>query len=159
MFMSEMKNPHDTMKVIYVLITFATSFYLVFIIVTYYYLGNDVQSLSFWSLPPVRQKSAFGIGVGSFMISSLVMSHVAAKALFVRLLRNSRHLHSHTVTGWGLWTGLILLINGISFVVAVGVPVFNSLIGLAGALFASWYTYGIVECLDCMIVFCGYVWR
>ncbi len=147
------------MKVIYVLMTFATSFYLVFTIVPYYYLGNDVQSLSFWSLPPVRQKAAFGIGVGSFMISSLVMSHVAAKALFVRLLRNSRHLHSHTVTGWGLWTGLILLINGISFVVAVGVPVFNSLIGLAGALFASWYTYGIVECLDCMIVFCGYVWR
>ena len=33
--------------------------------------------------------------------------------------------------------------NGIAFVLAIGVPVFNYLIGIAAALFASWYTYGI----------------
>jgi hypothetical protein len=31
----------------------------------------------------------------------------------------------------------------IAFVLAVGVPIFNYLIGIAASLFASWYTYGI----------------
>ena len=33
--------------------------------------------------------------------------------------------------------------NAAAFVLAVGVPIFNFLIGIAAALFASWYTYGI----------------
>ena len=33
--------------------------------------------------------------------------------------------------------------NGAAFVLAVGVPIFNYLIGIAASLFASWYTYGV----------------
>ena len=33
--------------------------------------------------------------------------------------------------------------NGVAFVLAVGVPIFNYLVGLAASLFAAWYTYGI----------------
>lgn len=33
--------------------------------------------------------------------------------------------------------------NVAAFVLAVGVPIFNYLIGIAASLFASWYTYGI----------------
>jgi hypothetical protein len=33
--------------------------------------------------------------------------------------------------------------NGLAFVLAVGVPIFSYLIGIAASLFASWYTYGI----------------
>ena len=33
--------------------------------------------------------------------------------------------------------------NAASFVLAVGVPIFSYLIGIAASLFASWYTYGI----------------
>ncbi len=33
--------------------------------------------------------------------------------------------------------------NAAAFVLAVGVPIFNQLIGIAASLFASWYTYGI----------------
>ena len=33
--------------------------------------------------------------------------------------------------------------NGLAFVLAIGVPIFNYLIGIAASLFASWYTYGI----------------
>ena len=31
----------------------------------------------------------------------------------------------------------------IAFILAVGVPIFNYLVGLSAALFASWYTYGV----------------
>ena len=33
--------------------------------------------------------------------------------------------------------------NAAAFVLAVGVPIFSYLVGLAATLFAAWYTYGI----------------
>lgn len=61
----------------------------------------------------------------------------------MRIFRNSRHLHSNTLLGWGVWILLVVFMNVAAFVLAVGVPIFNYLIGLAASLFAAWYTYGI----------------
>ena len=41
-----------------------------------------------------------------------------------------------------------------AFVLAVGVPVFNFLVGIAAALFASWYTYGIAGAFWIHDVYC-----
>ena len=38
---------------------------------------------------------------------------------------------------------MILIFNAAAFVLAVGVPIFNYLIGIAASLFAAWFTYGI----------------
>ncbi|MCJ1285911.1 hypothetical protein MMC26_005253 [Xylographa opegraphella] len=140
---SEMRNPADAMKAAYTLQGFATAFYTVFAIVTYYYIGASVASPSFSSLPPLWAKIAFGIAIPNFLIAGSLYSHTAAKLLFVRFFRRSRHLHSHTALGWGVWVTLIFLMNAAAFVLAVGVPIFNYLIGIAASLFASWYTYGI----------------
>ena len=160
--MSEMKRPEDAMKAgmyqvwssnahkplthspkAYTLQTFATTFYAVFAAITYVYLGNSVQSPSFSSLAPVWQKAAYGIALPNFLMAGALYAHTAAKLFFVRIFRHSRHLHSHTVLGWSVWLALVLLVNVAAFVLAVGVPVFNYLIGLAASLFAAWYTYGI----------------
>ena len=122
---------------------FATAFYTVFAIVTYLYIGNGVASPSFSSLPPLWSKIAYGIAIPNFLIAGSLYSHTAAKLLFVRFFRNSDHLHSHTVLGWSVWTILIFIMNAAAFVLAVGVPIFNYLIGIAASLFAAWYTYGI----------------
>ena len=45
-----------------------------------------------------------------------------------------------TLTGWAAWITLVFLMNAAAFVLAVGVPIFNFLIGIAASLFASWYT-------------------
>jgi len=37
---------------------------------------------------------------------------------------------------------LVVIMNGLAFVLATGVPIFGYLAGLTAALFASWYTYG-----------------
>lgn len=140
---SEMKDPRSAMKAAYTLQGFATTFYIVFAVVTYYYLGNDVASPSFSSLPPVWAKAAYGIAIPNFWIAGSLYSHTAAKLVFVRLFRRSRHLHEHTVLGWSVWVFLVVLANGAAFVLAIGVPIFNYLIGIAASLFASWYTYGI----------------
>jgi hypothetical protein len=140
---SEMRHPQDAMKAAYVLQAFATSFYVLFAIVTYYYIGNDVASPSFSSLPIKWQKAAFAIALPNFLIAGSLYSHTAAKLVFLRLFRNSKHLHSHSLIGWGTWTVLVFIMSAAAFVLAVAVPIFSYLIGIAAALFASWYTYGI----------------
>ena len=140
---SEMKHPTHAMRAAWVLQTFATTFYVVFALVLYIYIGAEVESPAFSSLPVKWQKAAYGIAIPNFLIAGSLYSHTAAKLLFVRFFRKSRHLHSHTVIGWGVWTFLIVLMNAAAFVLAVGVPIFNYLIGIAASLFASWYTYGI----------------
>ena len=138
-----MKHPRDAMKAAYTLQIFATTFYAVFAVVTYIYIGPNVASPSFSSLPLKWQKAAYGVAIPNFLIAGSLYSHTAAKLLFVRFFRKSKHLHSHTVLGWSVWVLLVVLMNAAAFVLAVGVPIFNYLIGIAASLFASWYTYGL----------------
>lgn len=91
---SEMRNPRDAMKAAYVLQGFATIYYVVFAIVTHWYLGDGVLSPSFSSLPPVWAKAAYGIAIPNFLIAGSLYAHTAAKLIFLRLFRNSEHLHS-----------------------------------------------------------------
>ena len=141
---SEMKRPQDAKKAAWTLQVFATSFYTVFAIIMYLYLGPTVESPAFSSLPVKWAKATYGIALPNFLIAGSLYSHTAAKLFFIRLFRNSRkHLHEHTVIGWGTWTVLIIIMNGAAFVLAVGVPIFAYIVSIAASLFASWYTYGI----------------
>lgn len=69
--------------------------------------------------------------------------HTAAKVIFVRLFRHSKHVHSHTILGWTVWTLLCFISVIIGVVLAVAVPIFSYLTGIIAALFAVWYTYGL----------------
>lgn len=140
---SEMKRPQDAMKAAWTLQIVATVFYITFAIVTYWYIGSGVSSPSFLSLSPLWSKISFGLAIPNFLIAGSLYSHTAAKLVFVRLFRRSRHIHSHTFTGWGVWAFLIVLANVAAFLLAVGVPIFNYLVGITASLFAAWYTYGL----------------
>ncbi|KAI0470988.1 transmembrane amino acid transporter [Xylariaceae sp. FL0804] len=140
---SEMRRPQDAMKAAWALQIVSTAFYVVFAVVTYWYVGAGVSSPSLLSLRGPWAKAAFGVAIPNFFIAGSLYSHTAAKLVFVRLFRRSRHVHSHTPTGWGVWTLLVLLANVAAFVFAVGIPIFNYLVGIAASLFAAWYTYGL----------------
>lgn len=141
--MSEMREPRDAMKSAWTLQTFATTYYAVFAAITYVYLGNAVDSPSFSSLETVWAKASYGIAIPNFLMAGALYAHTASKLIFVRIFRRSRHLHSNTLLGWSTWLLLIFFCNAAAFVLAVGVPIFNYLIGLAASLFAAWYTYGL----------------
>lgn len=140
---SEMRHPTHAMRAAWVLQTFATTFYVVFAVILYIYVGPTVASPAFSSLPEKWQKAAYGIAIPNFLIAGSLYSHTAAKLLFVRFFRKSRHLYSNTVLGWSVWIILVFIMNTAAFVLAVGVPIFNYLIGIAASLFACWYTYGL----------------
>ena len=59
---------------------------------------------------------------------------VAAKLIFVRVLRDSRHLQANTVTHWSIWLGSNLILGILGFIIAEAVPILNYLLGLAGAI-------------------------
>ena len=110
----------------------------------YVYLGDTVTSPAFSSLPPKWAKAAYGIALPNFLIAGSLYSHTAAKLFFIRIFRRrDRHLHHHTLLGWGTWAALVFLMNAAAFVLAVGVPIFAYLVSIAASLFASWYTYGM----------------
>jgi hypothetical protein len=133
-----MKRPQDAMKAAYTLQGFATVYYTVFAVVMYVYLGAGVASPAFSSLPVKWQKVTYGIALPNFLIAGSLYAHTSAKLFFIRLFRHSIHLHENTVIGWATWTALIVLLNGAAFVLAVGVPIFPYLVGIAASLFASW---------------------
>lgn len=140
---SEMRRPQDAMKAAYTLQGFATTYYAIFAGVTYGFIGSKVTSPSFSSLNPLWQKASYGAALFNFWIAGALYAHTASKLCFVRIFRKSHHLHSHTMVGWGTWALLVIIFNGAAFVLAVGVPIFNYLIGIAASLFAAWFTYGI----------------
>ncbi|RPD79268.1 amino acid transporter [Lentinus tigrinus ALCF2SS1-7] len=127
----------------WVLQGFSTTFYAVFSVVVYVYIGSSVAAPALFSLPPVWAKISFAFGMVNFLITGALYTHFAAKLLFVRLFRKTRHIHSHTVLGWSTWVFLCFASVAIAFILASAVPIFSYLTGITASLFASWYTYGV----------------
>ncbi|KAI0639244.1 amino acid transporter [Trametes polyzona] len=140
---SEMRKPEDAMKAAWLLQGFSTVFYAVFSVVVYVYIGSTVASPALLSLPPVWAKITFAIGMVNFLISGALYAHAAAKLVFFRFFRHSRHVYSHTTLGWTIWVLLCFAAVAVAFVFATAVPIFSYMTGITASLFASWYTYGI----------------
>ncbi|PIL27383.1 transporter [Ganoderma sinense ZZ0214-1] len=140
---SEMRRPQDAMKAACVLQGFATTFYAVFSVVVYAYIGSTVASPALFSLPPVWAKITFGVGMVNFLITGAIYAHTAAKLVFIRLFRGTQHVYTHTILGWTTWVSLCFASVGVAFVLASAVPIFPDLTGITASLFASWYTYGV----------------
>lgn len=80
------------------------------------------------------KKISYGVALPGLVIGMGIYNHVAAKYLFVRVLRNSRHLQQNTMVHWATWLGVNVLLGTLAFVVAEAVPILNYLHGLAAAL-------------------------
>jgi hypothetical protein len=56
----------------------------------------------------------------------------------VRLFRWTDHMHKRTFLSIGTWIAIILTMWVIAWLIGESIPVFNDLLGLISALFASW---------------------
>lgn len=131
---SEMRRPRDYNKAVYLCMGIVTASYLTFSLVVYAWCGQWVASPSLGSAGGTIKKVAYGIGIFGLLVSACLYVHVAAKYLFVRLLRNSRHLQSNSAVHWGVWLGSNLAMCVVAFLLASGIPIFNYLLALAGSL-------------------------
>lgn len=77
------------------------------------------------------------------IIAGVIYAHVAAKYIYLRIFRGTKHMGKTTLLAVGTWIGIIVVLWIIAFIVAESIPVFNDLLSLISSLFASWFTYGL----------------
>jgi len=131
---SEMRRRHDYRKAIIVAGVLVGSMYLTFSLVIYRYCGIWLATPAFGSAGTLFKKISYGIALPGLVIGVGIYQHVAAKYLFVRILRNSPHLQQNTVVHWATWLGANLILGVLGFIVAEAVPILNYLLGLAASL-------------------------
>lgn len=117
--------------------------YLLVAIVIYRYAGTDVTSPALGSTSPLLRKVAYGIAIPTIVIAGVINGHVAAKYIYVRMFRGTEHMSKRTWFSWGAWVIIITILWVVAWIIAEAIPVFNDLLGLISALFASWFTYGL----------------
>lgn len=142
-FISEMRNPEEYAKGLYLLQFADTTLYTIVGVVIYRYGGPDVSSPALGSTSSTVRKIAYGIAIPTIVIAGIINGHVAAKMIYIRLFRGKPILHERSFRSYGIWTALVVVLYIIAWVIAEAIPVFNNLLGLMTALFASWFTYGL----------------
>ncbi|GME48002.1 Chaperonin TCP-1 conserved site [Neofusicoccum parvum] len=142
-FISELKDPRDFPKALFTLQAADTSMYLIVATVVYRYAGADVASPALGSAGPTVKRVAYGIALPTIVIAGVIYGHVAAKYVYVRAFKGSRHMHARTWVGAGGWAGITLAIWVVAWAIAESIPNFNTLLGLISSIFASWFTYGL----------------
>jgi hypothetical protein len=141
---NEFKKPEDFPKALALLQITDTSLYLIAAVVTYIYVGPDVPSPALSaSNSMTMRKAIWGIAIPTIVIAGVIYGHVAAKYIFVRIFRDSKHMVRRTKTSTLAWFGITFGIWVLAMVIAESIPVFNSLLGLIAALFVSWFSYGL----------------
>ena len=108
--------------------------YLTFSLVVYKYCGKWVTDPSLGSAGPTLKKVSYGVGLVGLMVSGCLYLHVAAKYVFVRLLRNTSHLQQNTLIHWGTWLSCTIGLGSLAFVLAEAIPIFSFLIALTGSV-------------------------
>lgn len=132
--MAEMKQPEDYNKAVYLSMSFVTSSYLAFTLVLYYWCGQWIASPSLGSAGPIIKKIAYGIALPGLAVSGCLYIHVAAKYLFVRILRNSKHLQNSSPVHWGTWLSCTCSCSVFAFVLASAIPIFTYVLALVGSI-------------------------
>ncbi|TDZ34835.1 N amino acid transport system protein [Colletotrichum spinosum] len=131
---SEMKRPRDYNKAVYLCMGIVTASYLTFSLVVYRYCGRWVASPSLGSAGDTIKKVSYGVALTGLLVSACLYIHVAAKYLFVRLLRDSEHLQKNSIVHWSVWLACTFGMSVVSYLLASGIPIFNYLLALAGSL-------------------------
>jgi hypothetical protein len=149
---SEMRKPKDFNKALYTCMAIVQATYLSFSLVVYKWCGQWVASPSLGSAGPTIKKVSYGVGLIGLIVSACLYLHVAAKYLFVRILRNSPHLQTNSFIHWGTWLGCTFGLSSISFILAEAIPIFNYLIALTGTIvLRRWRLRCLVVC-GCMTI-------
>ncbi|WQF83653.1 Putative amino acid transporter, transmembrane domain-containing protein [Colletotrichum destructivum] len=144
---AEMRDPHHYTRSLVLCQSVVTIVYVAVGVVVYYYCGSYVSSPALGSAGPIVKKVAYGLALPGLIVSAAVMLHLASKHIFVRILRGSKHLAANTLIHWSTWLGCTFTISLVAYLIASGIPVFNSLISLIGALLGTMISFQPMGCM------------
>lgn len=134
---SEMRNPHHYTYSLAMCRGIAISTYLIIGIIVYYYCGSFVASPALGSAGALMKKVSYGLALPGLIVSTVLYIHLTAKYVFIRALRNSKHLTGNTLIHWASWIGCVFGTSIIAYCIASGIPAFSGLVSLMGAVFGT----------------------
>ncbi|KAF5561179.1 neutral amino acid permease [Fusarium napiforme] len=148
---AEMKRPEHYTRSLLICQAGVTLTYIVIGCVVYLYCGSYVASPALGSAGHLIKRVAYGISLPGLLATTVLVIHFAAKYVFVRLLRGTKHLSSNSAIHWGTWLACTIITTVIAYLIASGIPVFGGLVSLVGALLGtlmSFQLYGFMWLYD-----------
>ncbi|KAG8668072.1 hypothetical protein FPOAC2_10158 [Fusarium poae] len=134
---AEMRRPEQYNKAVAICQSIVTALYVTVGIVMYYFCGSYVSSPALGSAGVVIKKASYGVAIPGLIVSITLVSHLPAKYMLVRFLRNTKHLTSNSAIHWATWLGCTFCVTIIAYIIASAIPIFYALVSLIGALLGS----------------------
>jgi hypothetical protein len=140
-FINEMRRPQDFPKALAALAGASFCLFIVPAVVGYAYLGQYAEAPAFGSLETLYKKISFAPVLVPTIVIGVIYSNVSAKYVFQRVLANSRHQHSNTVVGWGVWGAIVTAFWAVAFIFGSTIPSMGDFLSLLGSVFDSQYGF------------------
>ncbi|GAW00645.1 neutral amino acid permease [Lentinula edodes] len=141
-FIAEMENPKDFPKALWAVTIAEAVIYTICGAVVYHFVGNQyVTAPAFGSLTQTYKIIAFSFAVPTIIFLGALYSNVAARFVFFRLFRESRHRHSNTIVGWAVWVALVAATWVLAWIIGEVIPFFSDMLSLMSSLFDGWFGF------------------
>ncbi|WFD07908.1 hypothetical protein MVES1_003277 [Malassezia vespertilionis] len=141
-FIAEMERPQDFPKALAVLTGLQFFLFIIPPSIGYYYLGQYTTSPAFASLQTYTyQKASFAFVIVASILIAGIYANVSAKFIYARVMGKSRHAHSNTATGWGMWFLIMAVIWVVAWIFAEVIPSVGDFLSLLGAAFDSFFGF------------------
>lgn len=142
-FISQMKEPRDFKKALYVVTAAELIVFALTGCVMYVYVGYaDMTAPAFGSLSYYYKRISFSFALPTIFFLGALYSNVSSQFLFLRIFpEHSVHRIRHTVTGWASWIGLNAGLWVFAFILAEVIPFFSDLLSLMSSLFDCWFGF------------------
>ncbi|KAL4794765.1 transmembrane amino acid transporter protein-domain-containing protein [Aspergillus venezuelensis] len=144
---SEMRDPQYYTRSLLCCQSGVTSIYITIGTVVYYFCGSYVASPALGSAGAMVKKVAYGFALPGLIVTTLLVIHLPAKILFIRILRGSKHLSSNSAIHWITWLSCTAGITIIAYIIASAIPVFDGLVSLVGALLGTLMSFQPMGCM------------
>ncbi|KAI9154891.1 hypothetical protein HJFPF1_07451 [Paramyrothecium foliicola] len=144
---AEMRDPRLYTRSLMICQSGVTATYLAIGIVVYYFAGSYVASPALGSAGVLMKKVCYGLALPGLLATTTIVIHLPAKYIFIRVLRGSDHLTSHTFIHWGTWLGCTFGTTLVAYLIASGIPVFGGLVSLIGALLGTLMCFQPYACM------------
>jgi len=141
-FIAEMERPQDFPKSLAVLVAISVFLFIVPPAVGFRYLGQYSTAPAFGSLGvEAYKKGSFAFVIVPTLVIGVIYANVSAKFVYFRVMGNSRHAHSNTVIGWGVWALVMAGVWAIAFVFSEVVPSMGDFLSLLSSAFDSFFGF------------------
>lgn len=139
---AEMSNPQDFPKSLAVLTGISGFLFIVPPAIGFRYLGQYATAPAFGSLASdVYRKASFAPVIIPTLVIGVIYANVSGKFIYFRIMGKSRHAHSNTVLGWGMWIAVMICIYVVAFIFAEVIPSMGDFLSLLGAAFDSFFGF------------------